>query len=48
MSGLPRDDVLPHFADASLAGYLQKPFRLPALLDALGRALPGAAEGPPG
>jgi hypothetical protein len=40
MSGYPEADVRPRFADLLLAGYLQKPFRLPALMDLLHRVLP--------
>jgi PAS domain S-box-containing protein len=43
MSGYAERDVAPRFADVVLAGYLQKPFRLPALLDLLRRVLPGWA-----
>ena len=39
MSGYPESDLLARFADLKLAGYLQKPFRLPALLELLQRVL---------
>lgn len=40
MSGFPESDVLPRFAELRLAGYLQKPFRLPALLELLHKVMP--------
>lgn len=40
MSGLPEGDIMPRFAELNVAAYLQKPFRLPGLLEALGQALP--------
>src|SRR5262245_6469713 len=41
MSGYAEADVAPRLADLPLAGYLQKPFRLPALEELLRRLLPG-------
>lgn len=32
MSGFPEADVAPRYADLGLSGYLQKPFRLPAIV----------------
>jgi len=40
MSGFPEADIAPRFADVPLVYYLQKPFRLPALIDLLRRVLP--------
>jgi PAS domain S-box-containing protein len=40
MSGYPEAEILPHFSEWGLVGYLQKPFRLPALLELLRRVLP--------
>jgi PAS domain S-box-containing protein len=40
MSGYPESDIAPRFADLKLAGFLHKPFRLPALIDLLQRVLP--------
>jgi CheY-like chemotaxis protein len=37
MSGYPEADVMDRLREVHLAGYLQKPFRLPALLDLLRR-----------
>jgi PAS domain S-box-containing protein len=39
MSGYPEADLSPRFADLGLAGYLQKPFRLPALVAVLRQAM---------
>jgi PAS domain S-box-containing protein len=39
MSGYPQADFLPHLANLNLAGYLQKPFRLPALVEILQKTL---------
>jgi signal transduction histidine kinase/ActR/RegA family two-component response regulator len=44
MSGYPRSDVAARFSGLELAGYLQKPFRLPALLELLRQVLP--SDGP--
>ena len=43
MSGYPEADVSSRFAQWGLAGYLQKPFRLAALLELLRRVVPAAA-----
>jgi CheY-like chemotaxis protein len=40
MSGYAASDVLPRFTELKLAGYLQKPFRLPALIELLQKLLP--------
>ena len=40
MSGYPEADILPRFADLGLSGYLQKPFRMPALTALLQRVVP--------
>ena len=39
MSGYPKSDLLTHLEDLELAGYLQKPFRLPALIELLQQVL---------
>lgn len=39
MSGHSEGDILPRLAELRLAGYLQKPFRLPALADLLRRVV---------
>jgi CheY-like chemotaxis protein len=39
MSGYAESDVVPALTGVTLAGYLQKPFRMPALRDMLSRAL---------
>lgn len=45
MSGYPEGDVVPRFAEVGLAGYLQKPFRQPELMDVLRRVLPAMSQG---
>lgn len=40
MSGYPEGDVRAQFADIPLVSYLQKPFRLPALIDMVRKVLP--------
>src|SRR5262249_26892358 len=40
MSGYPDYEIPPRLAELHLAGYLQKPFRLPALLELLQRVMP--------
>ena len=39
MSGFPESDFAQRNSGLELAGYLQKPFRLPALVQLLGRVL---------
>ncbi len=45
MSGHPEGEALARFGEWQPAGYLQKPFRLPALVELLGRLLPAAPAG---
>jgi CheY-like chemotaxis protein len=40
MSGYPESDIRSQFADVPLVSYLQKPFRLPALIDMVRKVLP--------
>jgi hemerythrin-like metal-binding protein/PAS domain S-box-containing protein len=44
-SGFSQGDVLRHFKSRGIAGFLQKPYRLQALVQMIRKVLPGAEEG---